>query len=242
MLPLIAAAGISAGLGLLQTGIGVGKSIKANKIRKKAQSFFEANQYDVPGSATAALGVAQRQASGLSLPGESQIRAKLGETTATGVQQARNVGTSSADILASMAGLYANQQRQETGLGIQGANRYDQNQRYLGQALNNMAGYEDKKWQYNVLYPYQQMMGQAGQLGGQANQEISGGIGQIAGAASSFMQGQAIKAPVTAAEQALGLGGTAAMASPSFQGVQYSAANYANNDMNNERNNWLKNY
>lgn len=206
MLPLIAAAGISAGLGLLQTGLGIGKAAKASRTRKKAQSFFEANQYKVPESATAALGVAQRQASGLSLPGESQIRSKLGETTATGVQQARNVGTSSADILGMMSGLYANQQRQETGLGIQAANRYDQNQRYLGQALNDMAGYEDKKWQYNVLYPYQQMMGQAGQLSGQGNQMISSGVGQIGGAAAAYMQSKAIQAPITAAEQALGLG------------------------------------
>jgi hypothetical protein len=202
----VAAAGAAA-MGLLQTGIGFGKSIKANKIRKKAQSFFESNQYQVPESAQAALGVAQRQANGLSLPGESQIRAKLGETTATGIQQARNVGTSSSDILGMMSGLYANQQRQETGLGIQAANRYDQNQRYLGQALNDMAGYEDKKWQYNVLYPYQQMMGQAGQLSGQANQMISGGLGQVANAGAAFMQSKAIQAPVTAAEQSLGLGG-----------------------------------
>ena len=205
MLPLLAAAGVSAGLGLLQTGLGIGKSIKANKTRKRAQSFFEANQYKVPESATAALGVAQKQASGVSLPGESNIRAGLSESTATGVNQARDVGTSSADILGMMSGLYANQQRQENNLGVQAAGRYDTNQRYLGQALNDMAGYEDKKWQYNVLYPYQQMMGQAGQLSGQANQMISRGLGQVAGAGASYMQGQAIQAPVTAAEDSLGL-------------------------------------
>jgi len=196
---------IGAGLGVLQTGLGIAKSIKANKLRKKAQSFFESNQYAIPESATAALGVAQKQASGVSLPGESAIRARLGETTATGVQQAQNVGTSSADVLSSMAGLYGNQQRQETGLGIQAANRYDVNQRYLGQALNNMAGYEDKKWQYNVLYPYQQMLGQAGQLGGQANQEISGGVGQIASAGSAWMQSQAMQNKVKTAENQIGL-------------------------------------
>lgn len=196
---------VGAGLGVLQAGLGIAKSIKAGKIRKKAQSFFEQNQYEIPESAQAALGVAQRQASGVFLPGESQIRARLGETTATGINQMRNVGTSSADILGSMAGLFANQQRQEGQLGIQAANRYDTNQRYLGQALGQMAQYEDKKWTNNVLYPYQQMMGQAGQLSGTANQMISGGVGQIANVGAAYMQGQGIMSQVTDKEKQLGL-------------------------------------
>ena len=69
-----------------------------------------------------------------------------------------------------------------------------------------MAGYEEKKWQNNVLYPYQQMMGQAGQLSGTANQMISGGIGQVANAGAAYMQSKAIQAPVTDAENSLGLG------------------------------------
>ena len=43
---LLASAAISAGMGAVQSSLGIGKSIKANRTRKKAQSFFAKNQYD----------------------------------------------------------------------------------------------------------------------------------------------------------------------------------------------------
>ena len=40
-----------------------------------------------------------------------------------------------------------------------------------------MAGYEQQKWQYNSLYPYQQMLGQAQDMGIWGAQQINSGLG-----------------------------------------------------------------
>lgn len=199
--------GISAGLGVLEAGIGLFKSGKANKMRKKAQSFFEQNQYEIPESAKSALSLAERNAGSINLPGEDLARARIGETTARGVSASKTAGTSASDILTQMASLYGNEQRQETNLGLQGAQRYDQNQRYLGQALNNMANYETQKWQYNVLYPYQQMMGAAGQVEGVGNQMIGQGVGQIGMAGAAYGQMKAMDGELEAIRAGMGLGG-----------------------------------
>jgi len=180
--------GIGAGLGVLEAGLGIVKDIGANKKRKQAQSFFDKNKYQIPESAKGALSLAQRNASSVTLPGEDLRRAQLSETTARGVGAAKTVGTSSADILTHLSSLFGNEQRQDTNMGIAGANRFDANQKFLGNELNKMAGYETDKWKYNVLYPYQQMMGQAGQMQGQGNQMISGGVGTIGQAAATYGQ------------------------------------------------------
>ena len=232
----------TAGVGLVQAGLGVAKDIKANKKRKQGQSFFDKNKFEIPESAKGALSLAQRQASSVTLPGEDLTRARLGETTARGVGAAKTAGTSSADILAHLSSLFGNEQRQDTGLGIQGANRYDANQRYLGQALNNMAGYETKKWQYNVLYPYQQMMGQAGQLEGQGNQMISSGVGMVGSAAATYGQMNAADKNLEAIRTQMGLGSKYARKPPdlgfsSMTPIQGLVSASPNNQLANNGNN-----
>lgn len=199
--------GIGAGLGVLEAGMGIVKNIQANKRRKEAQSFFDQNKYKIPESAKSALGVAERNASSVTLPGEDIARSRIGETTARGVSDSRTAGTSASDILAQMASLYGNEQRQTTNLGLQGAQRFDQNQRFLGQALNNMANYETKKWEYNVLYPYQQMMGQAGQLNAQGNQMIGQGVGQVGQAVGAYGTMKSFDDQLEAQRIGMGLGG-----------------------------------
>ena len=113
-----------------------------------------------------------------------------------------------------MAGLYAGEQRGEVDLGLKAATRYDANQAMLRGELGRMAGYETEKWKYNVLYPYQQMMETAGQMQGQGSQMISGGIGQIGGAAGAYMQGLSLDKQIAMQEKALGLGGNGTATAP----------------------------
>ena len=211
---LLAGAAISAGMGAVQSIMGIGKSIKANRMRKKAQSFFAKNQYEIPESATAALTSAERQAGNIGLPGADIARAKMGESTGRGVHQVRSAATSASDILASVAGLYAGEQRGEVDLGLKAATRYDANQAMLRGELGRMAGYETEKWKYNVLYPYQQMMETAGQMQGQGSQMISAGIGQIGSAAGAYMQGISLDKQIAMQEKALGLGGNGTATAP----------------------------
>jgi hypothetical protein len=218
--------GVGIGLGALELGMGIYKDIQAGNRRKKAQSFFDANKFQIPESAKGALSLAQRNASSVTLPGEDLTRARLGETTARGIGAAKTAGTSSADILTHLSSLFSNEERQDTNLGIAGANRWDANQRYLGSAMNNMAKYEVDKWKYNVLYPYQQMMGQAGQMEGQGNQMIGSGVGQAGAAVGAYGQMNAWDKQLEIERTRAGLGGkTTNPVSPS-NGIDW--ANYPN--------------
>ena len=181
-------AGLIAGVATsgTQLGLGIADSIKGKRTLKKAQSFYEKNKYEVPESAEAALDVAQRQAQGLALPGEDIARERIGQTTSQAIGQAKQAATSSSDVLGMLASVYGNQMLQEQGLVEAGAARYDAQQGNLQNALNTMAGYEDQKWQYNVLYPYQQMLGQAEAYQSRGREGIGMGLAGLGQTASMY--------------------------------------------------------
>jgi len=186
-MPLTAAI-IGGASGLLQTGMGIADSVKGNKKLKEAQSFFEKNKYQIPESAKAALSSAERQASGVRLPGEDLRRAQIAEATSAGLGASQQAASSGADVLGVLAGLYGNQQQAEQNMAISGAERYDRNQSMLRSELGQMAQLEDQKWQYNSLYPYQQMLGQAEALQGRGAAGIGAGLGTIGEAAGAYAQ------------------------------------------------------
>ena len=175
-------------LGGIQSALGFGARRKARRMRKRAQRKFEANQFQIPESAKAALEQSQRRASEVGLAGQDVMEAQIGQTTAQGVGQAQEAATSSSDILGALSSLYGNQQMQQQQLGLQAAQQYEQNQLALQQSLGQMANWEQEKWKYNVLYPYQQQMAAAGQMRTEGTQMINQGIGTIAGAAGGMMQ------------------------------------------------------
>jgi hypothetical protein len=159
---------------------GASKTAKANRIRNKAQSFFEQNKYQIPEEAKAALGISQRQASGIALPGQDIAEGKLGQSTAQGIQAARQSATTPSQILASVTGLYGQQMANQQNLALQAAQNYQARQSQLQNQLQNMAQYENQKWQYNILAPYQQQLNTAAQLQGMGAQQVNAGIGGIA--------------------------------------------------------------
>lgn len=190
----LAKLGLGAGLvsGVLQTGLGIYDRIRGNKKLKEAQSFYEKNKFQIPESAKSALSVAERQASTLRMPGEDIARARLAETTSAGVGAAQNVASSGSDVLSALSGIFGNQMQGEQNIAMQGAQRFDRNQELLRGELGNMANWEQQKWNFNTLYPYQQMLGQAEAYSGRGGQGIGmglSGIGQTAGNYAT-MQGE----------------------------------------------------
>lgn len=174
--------------GLAQTGLGIADRVKGSRKLKEAQSFYEKNKYKIPESAKAALGVAERQASGLRMPGEDIARERMGQVTGQAVGQAKQAATSSSDVLGVLASVFGNQMLGEQDIVMQGARRYDTMQNQLQGALGQMAQYEDQKWQYNVLYPYNQMLGQAEAYQTRGTQEIGMGMSAFGSTAAGAVQ------------------------------------------------------
>lgn len=187
----LATAGLIVGgaTGLLQTGMGIADRAKGKRKLREAQSFYQKNKYDIPESARAALGVGERQASSMRLPGEDIARARQQAVTSRGVGAAQQAATSSSDVLTMLSSLYGNEAVAEQNMAMAGAERFDRNQQQLQRALGIMGGYEDQRWKYNVLSPYQQMLGQAEAYQTRGTQELSAGLsalGSTAGAAAQM--------------------------------------------------------
>ena len=161
---------------LASIGFGIADRIKGKKEYKKAQSFFEKNKYEIPESAKAALGNAERAASGLRMPGEDILRSRFGEATSGAIGASKQVASSGSDVLSILGDVYGQQQEQEQNVMLAGANRYDRNQAALRGELGRMAGFEQEKWQYNSLMPYQQMLDRAGTFSSRGTAGISAGL------------------------------------------------------------------
>lgn len=185
---LLTASIIGGASGLLQLGLGIGSRAKGKRKLREAESFYAKNKYDIPESARSALGVAERQASGVGLPGEDLYRARLGESTAAGVGAAKEAATSASDVLSVLSSLYGGQMQGEQDIALEAARRYDVNQANLQQALGTMAGFEERKWNYNVYEPYKRMLGQAEAYQQRGSQEISSGLGTLGGVAGGLTQ------------------------------------------------------
>jgi len=195
---LISAA-ISGVSSLAQTGMGIADMIRSGKKQKEAQSFFQKNKYEIPASARAALSAAERSASSLRMPGQDLMEQEVRSSTAQAVGSAREAASSGSDVLAMLSGMYSQEQSQMRGIGQGAASMYEQRQQQLGQALGTMAGLEQQKWQYNVLYPYQQMLGQAEALGTRGREAVSGGFGGMLGTLGSYQQLQSSENSLAAA-------------------------------------------
>jgi len=174
--------------GVIGAGLGALDLAKGKKKQKEAQSFYEKNKYEIPEAARSALGVAERQAQGTRMPGEDIARTRLAATTAQGVGAAQQAATSSSDVLGVLSGLYGQQMEGEQDIAMAGAERFDRNQSMLREELGRMSDLERERWQYNSLYPYQQMLGQAEAYQTRGAQGISAGLGALGSAAGGFAQ------------------------------------------------------
>jgi len=176
--------------GTAQTLMGFHDLNLAKIRRKQAQDFWSKNKYKIPESAQASLSSAERQASGLRLPGEDLRRAEMQNATAQGLGATYNVAQSGGDVLATLGNIYGQQQANERAMAMEGAQRYDVNQAVLRDELGRMAGYEEERWRFNSLLPYQQMLAQASQYANRGASYISSGVGAMSGVAQNYINEQ----------------------------------------------------
>jgi hypothetical protein len=179
---------VGAASGATQVGLGIADASKGKRTLKQAQSFYEQNKFDIPESAQAALSVAERQGSSMRLPGEDIARSRLEETVSGGIGAAQQAATSSSDVLALLGTFMGQKAQSEQNLIEAGAQRYDANQLQLQNALGMMSELEQKRWQYNVLYPYQQQLAQAEAYSTRGRQELSGGLSALGSMAGGMAQ------------------------------------------------------
>jgi len=165
--------------GAVKTGVGIGQSIKGRKLSRGARPTKEIspamNEY---------LANAKAMAANSRLPGQSAIEQQIGGSAASGIRSAQEGASSSAGLMASIAGIKGNEANALANLGIAGAEMQAANQDKLQMALLKYGQAQDEQFDINKMQPFQDKMQAAQALKGAGLQNIVGGIDTMAGAAS----------------------------------------------------------
>lgn len=186
-MPVIIPAAIAGG----QTLLGLGQTIAANKKRKQAEGMLANNPYKIPESQVRASNIAASQSRSTQLPAQELMQERIASNTAQGVSAARATATSPSQVLQQTVNSYLNQQQQNSALDLQAAQNYQIRQQGYQNVLVSLSPYEQKKWEYNTLFPAQALMNASAdqQQTGMANigQGISSGLSVFAN--SQYLSG-----------------------------------------------------
>jgi len=137
--------------------------------------------YTIPGSATKALANAEMQALQTRLPGQSAIEGRLDRQTANTLSTIERLGGSPVGNINAAARAYGSQLDKETELGIDAAKMFRENQGILRNELDRYAGYEQKKWDWDVGDPYKSKMAELSAMKGAGLTNLTGGLQSLLG-------------------------------------------------------------
>lgn len=179
--PLTIGTGISAGLGLVKSAIGIGQMLFGKKPERPT--------YTMPTEFNQILGISKYLASQRGLPGQDIMQRNLANTTAQGVGAVQETTTGGAG-LGAVAQMYGGQQQQQMNLDVAGANAYAQSLQGVQQALGMIGQEKKQEFEYNVNMPYQRALQEYYQKKTSGSQNLFGGIQDVAGAAGIYGQNQ----------------------------------------------------
>jgi hypothetical protein len=176
---------------------------KSGKIAEKKIKRPELNipVQNIPGQVTDVTKNVKLAALDTSLPGADIMKSEIDADTAGAITRAQESGTSSSDILNTIAAMGAQGSRAKRGINLEGAKRYDEMQSDVNRALMTEAGYENQKqaldrekymqeFTYNKDQPYQSEAATISALRGAANQNIYSSINDLASLGTTLaMQG-----------------------------------------------------
>lgn len=165
--------GIAAGA---QTLFGIGQAIAANRKKKQALAEYAANPYQIPESQIRATNIASKMAQGTELPAQDLMEERLASGTAQTVAQARRAASSPSQQLQTTVNAYLQEQQNRQALDMQAANSFQARQVAYQNALQQLAPYEQKKWEFDVLFPTQAKLNEASAMGAAGMSNIGQGI------------------------------------------------------------------
>lgn len=196
---------------LIQAGQGIAQSVKANKIAKSnIRPTYSSQAYKIPDEIKEYVARTKAMMN-TRLPGQNLMENKIDANTSNAIAAVQQSGNSSADIINSISGINGQQNDAYNNLGIAGAQRYDQMQGNVNNALLTSAQYKDRaydinsgnkqaEFEYNQNQPYQARAAAASALTGAGQQNIYNGI-QGASNIGTMLAAQAQKTSAPQAQQ-----------------------------------------
>jgi len=134
--------------------------------KKKASDFSKTQrpQYEIPQGVLDAVNQSKYLASMRELPGQNLMEGRLGQNTAKGIAEMKNVAANPADLASNVARMYGAQNDAINNIGVQAGQNWLGQQGQLNQALNRLGQYQQQQWDYNKNQPYQNAMAAASAL------------------------------------------------------------------------------
>jgi hypothetical protein len=218
------AAGIMAGLEIAKSIPSIVTAITQGKQLKEMKRRWEGKfpTYKIPESQQQALAASRFMAMVQGAPGSRQAKEAIGRNIAGQMSAAKQAGSSSAALLGTISALGAsgseaisNQQAKDASYTASMTGRYLQQ-------LNQMSGYEDKRYKINEFDPYMKAMQTIGALYQSKGENWNNAIGAIAGAGQSYL---AAKNPDLGATMRTGSSGGAGDAGDKKTGFNSPAPN-----------------
>jgi hypothetical protein len=145
-------------MALLAQLVPVGFDLAKSTIQKKQLNQFakvERPKYNIPQGVLDAVNQSKYLASMRELPGQNLMEGRLGQNTAKGIAEMRNVAANPADLASNVAKLYASQNQGLQDIGMRAGQNWLGQQGQLNQSLSRLGNYQDKQFEYNQNQPYQ---------------------------------------------------------------------------------------
>jgi hypothetical protein len=162
--------------------------------KKKANEFAKTQrpQYEIPQGVLDAVNQSKYLASMRELPGQNLMEGRLGQNTAKGIAEMKNVAANPADLASNVARMYGAQNDAMNNIGIQAGQNWLGQQGQLNQSLNRLGQYQQQQWDYNKNQPYQNAMAASSALNeGAFRNAMAGGTNIASGISGALnMQNQ----------------------------------------------------
>tara|TARA_R110000868_G_scaffold104290_3_gene287251 strand:+ start:9418 stop:10071 length:654 start_codon:yes stop_codon:yes gene_type:complete len=171
-------AGVSAGLNL---GMAAYQMHTASKLAKTPRPMNE-----IPQSQTRALNNASYMASQTELPGQNIMQQKIDQGSAGALSNLKDVSQNGSALGANIANVYRGNVGGQNQLNLAAAQNFNNNQGNFRAELNNMAPFEQKKWEINQLDPYRNNMAAASAMREGAFRNATAGVTDLASAGAGL--------------------------------------------------------
>jgi hypothetical protein len=181
---------VAVGAAAVSVGTAVAKGVSKRKARKRAEKAIKkAPKYKLNKEAAENQNLARSQAFGRDTAIQTQEE-NIEQEAANAGSSAREVSSSTSDLLGAIANINANKNQNLRGLSQDEASIKNMKMGQLYGMNNAMIDEQDKKWNYNKNMPYQMKVAmlreQAAGSAEQSNQSTSDASGSIVPAYSAL--------------------------------------------------------
>ena len=181
--PVLLSSLISSAPSLLQGAIGIGQNAKGKKFGRTKRP-----DYTIPTAYADNILYRQNEVQrGTQLPGQDRLENEMDADTATAISNVINSGQSPAAITSAISALHNKTLEAKGSLYQKGLDQYYGNLDQMQTALMELAGQQEKKWEFEKRDPYLNAMRTSAYLQGAGAENMFAAFDNLAAIGTAFV-------------------------------------------------------